>query len=644
MISFFRRLISSKIGLFVMFGFLGLIAVAFVTADMSNTANFGPAGGGESVAEVGDAELAGTELVARTQQQFENARAESPELQLSQFVREGGFDSTLDRLINGMIVEEFARSQGLVVSRRLEDGEIASIPAFRGATGTFDRTAFDAVLRQQGISEAQVRADVARDLLARQLVIPISGAARAPLTLVMPYASLLLEARTGQAGFVPKSAVQQEPAPTDAELSTYYSRNVARYTVPERRVLRYAIIDRERFAATPTDAEIAQAYQANQAQYAGRELRNLAQVILPDQAAANALAARVRGGMTLEQAASAAGFDAVTLEGQSRDAYAELSSPAVAQTVFSAQQGAIAGPGQSPLGWHVVRVDGIETIAGRPLAEVRDDIAAVLAVEKTSTALVEFTTALEDSIADGATFDEAVAANRLQTVTTPAVTENGTNPDAPGAAVAPEIAAIAPQAFHSEADDDPLVQVLVPDQRFAVVDVESVVPAAPRPLAQIRAQVAGDFVADRSFQRARAIATAVAAKVNAGTPLAQALNEAGVPLPAPETIGGRRQEIAQTGAVAPRLALMFSMKEGSAKTLEAPDRTGWHVVYLDEIERGDARGRPDLVAATQAEFGQVLGQEYVEQFIGAARAEVGVERDAEAIERVRRELTGAGGQ
>src|SRR3546814_11765339 len=78
-------------------------------------------------------------------------------------------------------------------------------------------------------------------------------------------------------------------------------------------VIQYALFDS---AAVPvpavTDAEIAKVYKDNAAQYAASETRRFAQVILPDQAAANALAAKVRGGTSLAAAAQAAGLSAST--------------------------------------------------------------------------------------------------------------------------------------------------------------------------------------------------------------------------------------------------------------------------------------------------------------------------------------------
>ena len=47
-----------------------------------------------------------------------------------------------------------------------------------------------------------------------------------------------------------------------------------------------------------------------------------------------------------------------------------------------------------------------------------------------------------------------------------------------------------------------------------------------------------------------------------------------------------------------------------------------------------------LFAQAKQQFGQTLGAEYTEQFVRAIRSEVGIDRNDEAIEAVRRQLVG----
>jgi peptidyl-prolyl cis-trans isomerase D len=642
MLDLFRRLSKSKLGAFVFALFIAALAFGFAAADLQN---LGVSGGatGDTVVKVGDDEIGYAELQDRVQRAYENARRERPELTMQQFVRQGGVDQVIAQMSDAIALEQFAKEQGFGVSRKMEDGQIASAPAFRGLNGQFDQQAFEGFLQQQRVSEKQIRSEIAREMYITQLLVPTTGASFASATLTLPYASMLLEQRSGRAQFVPAAAFRGV-APTDAEIAAFYRRNAARYTIPERRVIRYALIARAPFeaAAQPSGQEVAAAYNADKARYAGKETRTISQVVVPTEAAARELAARIAGGTPIADAARAIGLESVTLSDQSREAYAQASSAAVANAVFSTAQGAVAAPARSGLGWHVARVDAVTNVSGKSLEQARPEIVAQLKTRKAGEAWAEAIARAEEAINDGGTFDEVIAANKLQAAVTPALLADGRSPDAPQAAPSPEIAAIVKSGFAMEAGDDPVVEQIVPNQTAALVKTEQVLPATPRPLAQIREQVAADFLNERARAAARQAAEAIAAKINAGNPLAQAASSAGVTLPAAAPLSGRRGETLRAEPrPTPQLAALFATARGKARIVAAADGSGWHVVTVETIVPGDARGQLQLIESTRQQFAPVLGQEYGRQLAAAARQAVGVEVNAAAVERLKRELTGA---
>jgi peptidyl-prolyl cis-trans isomerase D len=648
MLSFFRRIINSRVGLVVTFIVLGMIALAFAAGDVSNLAgSFGGGGGlgGNDVATVGKQEVTVAELRQRAGDEVAAARQRNPQADMAGYLASGQLEASLERTITSYALAEFGRQQGMVVSKRLIDGQIASIPGLQGPTGKFDENLYRRILAERKLTDAGIRRDIARDTLVQQLTAPTIGAAQIGEQLAMPYASLLLEKRDGTVGFIPVAAIPAGPAPTEAEIATWYARNLQRYRVPERRTIRYALVTPEqvRARAVPTDAEIAQAYQADRAKYQATEKRTIAQVIVADRAAADALAAKVRGGTSLADAARAAGLEASTLAAQDKAAYAAQTAPAIADAVFAAPAGTVVGPVRGPLGFTVARVDKVEQVAGRTLAQVRGELVTAITARKTAEALSQLHDSMDDALGNGATFDEAVKDARLQPQTTAALTAQGTNPDAPGAAD-PALVPLAAAAFAAEDGDGPQLVQIGTDGGFAIVAVGQVTPAAPRPLAAVRDEVAAAFRADRTRQAARRIAAAVLAKVNRGAPMAQALAQAGVPLPPARAIGGTRADIGrQEGPPDPAMVMMFSMAPGTAKLTEAPQGSGWIVVKLDRNTPGDAHRNPGILASAKSELGRGMGAEYAEQFARAVRAGIGVKTDAAALKRVRDELSGQGG-
>jgi peptidyl-prolyl cis-trans isomerase D len=217
----------------------------------------------------------------------------------------------------------------------------------------------------------------------------------------------------------------------------------------------------------------------------------------------------------------------------------------------------------------------------------------------------------------------------------------GADPENPTARPDPALAPILQAAFAVEPGDAPQLVPVGSDGGFALVALGNVVPAAPRPLPAIREQVARDSTADRARQAARRIATQVIASAGKGATLPQALGSTGLRLPPPRPLNIARSQIAANPrGTEPALALLFAMAPGTAKLLESPGRDGWLVIKLDRVQPGNAAGNQQLVNATRADIGRVVGREYAEQFIRATRNAVGVEIDREAVGRVRAELQG----
>jgi peptidyl-prolyl cis-trans isomerase D len=653
------RAFRSKLSSWLMLAFL-IVAVAAIVITGFGTGGTGglpSAGqsGGETLAEIGGEEVDSDELERLVRRRFQVAQQENPELDLGRFLAAGAYEGILNETVVGRALWAFGRANGITVSERMIDRVIANIPEFRNFAGQFDDATYRQTLAAQNMSEAQLRREVANYLMQRQLQLPIGMATRAPEAVAVQYASLMLERRRGTVGIVRSDAMTAGLAPSNAEVIAYFQRNRTRYTVPERRVLRYALIGREQVAAaaTPTEQEIQAYYRQNAARYSGSETRTLQQVVLPTEAAARQLVQRAGGGANFAAAAQQAGFSAtdIALGQQSREQYANLTNAAAAQAVFSAQQGALVGPLRSELGWHVVRVESINRANARPLDAVRAEIVTELSRRKLSDALATLSSRIEERIEDGASFEDIVRTEHLTMVETPPITAAGQAPGAQWQAP-PELRPLLRAAFEIDPEDpEPAVETIAPNERYAFLSVARVIPAAVPPLAQIAAQVRADVIRQTGFERARALAQRLADRISSGVPAARAFAEAGVRLQPPTPMELRRVDLARSTEVPPVMELFFSVPPGRARTLEGPNRGGWYVVHVSGRTPGQATcpaNQPpaaqqqsegcQLIQAARQEFGARAGSEYTEQFARAVQNGLEIERNEAAIGRLRQRL------
>ena len=647
MLSFFRRVSKSKIGTGVMAFVLVAILAGFAVADLSNFGSgkigFGMSSG--ALATVGDQEVTEREMSDALQRRLQDARQQRPDADYASII--GDFGPLLDALLDQRTLMAFADKYGFPLSKRLIDAEIAQLPNTKGLNGQFSAQAYQQFLNQQRLTDAEVRQILKGGLLQRLLLTPIATNARIPVGMATPYASLLLEAREGEAAIVPADAFKAGLTPTDAQVQQYYAANRARYMIPEQRTLRIARIGPEQVAnISASDQEVAAYYNSNKGTYAPSDTRSLTQAVVQDQATANAIAQRARGGATLAAAAAPAGANAAmtTLKDQNRQNYSSVAGEKAADAVFAAADGAVVGPIQSEFGWVVVKVDSIKAGSGKTLEQAKAEIAAKLTSDKRKGAIEDLVDKVQTAFDDGSNFSEATAAAKLPVTTTPLIVANGTSRADPAYKLPPELAPALKTGFEIAPNDPPEVVSLTGDAGYAVVSPGQVVAASPAPLASIHDRVAGDWINDQAMQRARAAASQIASRASGNGSLADAVKSVGVALPPTRTIAARRIQIADAqGNVPPAMKILFTVAAGKAMMAPNPQGGGFFVIKNNKVTPGNALNSPALIGQVQSELNQAAAQDYAEQFVADLKRELKVKRNDSAIESFKARLLSSGG-
>jgi peptidyl-prolyl cis-trans isomerase D len=650
MISGFRKSLRSWATVaLLLIALLAIVVTGFGTGGFGGLGSLSGGGqnaSGDALATVEGQPLNANEVNDLVNRAFARAREQQPTLDMASFLAQGAFEQIVNQLVTARAIQSYGGRQGLTVSQTMIDREIVNIPAFRNLTGQFDQSVMRQQLQSQNLTETRFREDVAGSLMQRLLLGPVALGTRVPEGVAREYANLLLERRRGMVGVVPLETLARAINPTEAEIAQFYRANRIAFTVPERRVIKYALIGAEQVAQAgqASEAEINAVYRNSPLSYGPRETRNIQAIVLPSQQAAQAFAARIRGGTSFVEAAAQAGFAAgdVTFPNQSRAQFERVAGAQVAGAAFAAAQGAVAGPIRSELGYHVVRVDRVVTTPGRPLEAVRGEIAAAITGRKRMEALNTLVSRIEERLSDGASFEEAARAEHLAIVTTPPITAGG-RPVGDSQWVFPqELRPMLTPAFEIDAEDpEPAVEEVVPNERYALIGIERVVPAAPPPLAQIVPEVRAALIQFRARQQARALADHIAGQINAGMPPALAFAQAQPRLPAARPVEIRRLEISRQGQqVPPPLVTLFSIPQGRARVIPADNNAGWFIVVHQQRTPGDASATPQLIQSTRTEFTGSASEELAQQFARAVEMKSDVSRNQQAIVRARRQLGG----
>lgn len=371
---------------------LALITVPFALWGIESYFNKG--GGGDVVAEVGNAKIYRQEFNHALQNQADNLRQSQgakydPAITQSQEFRE----SVLNGLVERKALLLTATDAKLVAPDQQVAAVIQQIPVFV-ENGQFSRERYEAGLRQRGLTPVGFENDIRQEILLRALQSPLVMGVVVPGSTVDRLARLVAQQReVSWADITPAQFAAQAQA-SGADLEAYYNAHKADFTDPETARVEYVVLSKEALAGSlhPSEQEIQNYYQANQSKFGEPEQRTASHILIAAskndatarqkaKARAEALLAELRKnpGSFAELAKRESQDPGSAAHGGSLGSFARgVMVKPFDDVVFSMNTGELRGPVETEYGFHIIRLDGVTPSKTAPLASVRDAIVAEL--------------------------------------------------------------------------------------------------------------------------------------------------------------------------------------------------------------------------------------------------------------------------
>ncbi|MEO1090984.1 MAG: SurA N-terminal domain-containing protein [Pseudomonadota bacterium] len=410
--------------------FKGLLLVLVLSFAVWGIGDVFTGGSSGVVARAGEEAVTASELDERFRLRLQQIQQQSAQpLTRADAIRFGLLDETLQGLIAARLLEAEARSLGLTTADATVGRLIRSDPSF-AVNGSFDRARFDNILRQSGLDEELYSEDVRREQTRAALVGAIRPVTGLPTALTAPLAERLAEQRSGQLLVVADQRFVGDVAePDDDALITFLEANPVMFRAPERRDVSAVLLDARTLAAEidVDEAELQELYDAESARFTTPEQRTVMQLRGDDETAVREAHTLLQGGMDADDVVGrVAGVSLSPLGDVARDALPEDFGNAI----FAAGgPGSVTAPVQSAFGWHVFLVEAVIPSQISPLADVRDDLAARVALERAAAELPDLATALDDAIGGGSTLEDAAAGLDLPLVTLVDLDRDGRSAD-----------------------------------------------------------------------------------------------------------------------------------------------------------------------------------------------------------------------
>lgn len=522
-------------------------------------------------------------------------------------------EQVLAELVSQAALDEQARLFNLGISEDTLAREIAANPSFQGVDGGFDRTRFQAILRNARTTEAAYVDDLRNTILRRQIAGAIAGDITAPRPLTQAIYRYQNETRTISFLTIGKDTIVPVGEPDDAALFTYFDQNKARFRAPEYRSLGILSID-PKSAADPdavTAAQIKSAYDDRISEFTRAERRKIQQIRYENEDAARAAMSLAESGTDIIELARANNLTERDID-LGLKAKVEIVDIAVAEVAFKAPADQIVAVYDGTLGPALIRVTQIEAGSVTQLSQVRDRLRREIAEQAGEDKVLDLFDAIEDERAGGSTLAETAAKLDLAYTHVDAVAADGMGPDGSPLTGLPEQDALLFDAYQSDVgvENDALRSS---NDGFVFYEVLGITDDRDRSLEEARSDVVAAWQAEEISARIGARAEELLDRLKAGATLEAIASSIGGQV---KIAAGVKRSGDARGLSANAVAQGFAGPQGHLANADADAGPGRLIVRVDKVSAPAFFAESQDAEFITAQLGQALRNDILQAYGG----------------------------
>ena len=404
----------------------------------------------------------------------------------------------------------------------------------------------------------------------------------------------------------PADKFREGVAAADAEIASYFEQHKNDYKIPEKRKIRYALVDtqalRSRITVSPQDVQ--RYYEENEAQYSTPEQVRASHILLKtegkDDAAvkkqAEDLLAKVKGGADFAELATKYSEDeASKAKGGDLDYFPKGQMvPEFDKVAFSLPPGQTSDLVKTQFGYHIIKVTDRKPASKRTLDEVRPQIEDQIKWDRAQAEAERIADDVATRMKKPEDFDKVARPRGLTVSDSPLF---GKDEPIAGLGMAPAVAERAFEMKPGEVSDGIRTQ-----QGFAFVTLTGTQEAKIPALDEVKARVRDDVVKQKTIEAARQKAAAVAPQMKSGDFDASA-RAAGLEVKTTDLIA-RGAPIGDLGASPAVDATAFRLPQGGVSD---PIVTANGAAIVKVLEKKDVTAA-DVTAARSSLRDELLNQ------------------------------------
>ncbi len=533
---------------------------------------------------------------------------DNPDEKMQKSIMEGIVKTYLENAI----VDRTAEVYNVYISDDLIRKIIFSQPEFMDETGRFDRNRFVKILSMINMSEAEYVNNIKREIKKQHLVNDLVRNVNAPKVMVKYLAKAENARRIFKYIKINAKNLQPDRKMSKEEIEQYYQDFAVNFSEPERRSADFIYVSNAQIEKNIkiSNQEAAEYMEANKSQFETPETRAVLQIILPTAEEADKAFKELQQGKD---------FYAVAAETAKQDkAQTDLGKvskdmliPELADAVFSAKNGEVIRPLNSELGWHIVKVAGIEPAKKMNPETVKNQVAEILKKEKSFDAAYEFSKEVDDKIGHGESLAKVAKDMGLRLNKVTDLDESG---KALHISAYPELLAnkdFADSLFLYNVGE--VSQIAEADDGFFVVEVTNIKASQPKPIAEVKGEIEKIWAENERAAIAQEIVNDVMHDLESGDDVAEVASRFNLPLAATGVIN---RKSSFEGIDNEDMVDLFQNSLNEARLIHV-NGTQLVVVPVQEINGAANASEQELSAVREVLETEVLPREFADALLKA---------------------------
>jgi len=542
-----------------------------------------------------------------------------------QALRFGLHVRALEEVIQRAVLDYAIQQFGLTVSDAEVQAAIARNPAFQGTGGAFDPLLFRNRLQQARLSEVQFVAETRREIAAGQLFAVVRSDGLSPKSLRDDIFKAESEKRVAETIYVPDAIIVDVPKPTPEQLGAYFEANKTKFQIPEFRAFSYIMLTVDDILpqiAVSAD-QLKQEYEARAAEFGTAEKRDVDQAMADTEVKAKAIIAAAATGKSLEDAAKEVLGTADGVIKLGPVTKKELPPGPLADGIFGLPEGIAPAPIQSPLGWHIVRINKIEVGKAVPFDEVKEKLEKDMRAQQAPDLLIKLVTDFERTLGKTQSMKTAAEELGLKIKTYENVDARGQDSTGKQVVIGPAAAELVQAAFATRESAE---SELLETQRgeYFVVHTDRITPARVPALNEVEPTVVEAWQAEERKKLADAKVKAAVEQANAGTDLATIAKDLGTEMRTAKAVT-RFEADAGNYLSQPVVVELFKLAPGKTQAVRTGD--GSVIVRVKQVEPPDLTKDKDALDRFGKQLDTMMANDLILELIAALRAKYGVTVD-----------------